>query len=252
MKKSILLLALCLVGCATVDQSELNVGVNSFARPGAETRKSFILLPSDQGRSAEDLEFIEFAAHVERAMLSRGYTKGESIETAELAIFLAYGIGEPKDQTYTYSLPLWGQTGVSSSTTTGRVNVYGNTGTFTTNTTHTPQYGIQGYATQQGSYTTFTRHAFLTAYDLVEYRQKKTERVLWETRIASVGSSGDLRRVFPIMIAASRPYFGVSTGKVMDVSLFEDDVSVFEVKGLPIPEPVKREPIKTPKMPGQW
>ena len=236
MKKGIVLLALFLVGCATVDRPQFSVGVNSFARPGSEMRKSFILLPSDQARSAEDLEFLEFAAHVERALISRGYTKGDSFETADLAVFLAYGIGEPKDHSYTYTLPVWGQTGVASSTTTGAVNVYGNTGTYSQTTTNTPQFGVKGYTTHQGSYTTFSRHAFLTAYDLVDYRQKKTEKILWETRIASVGSSGDLRRVFPIMIAAGSPYFGASTGKIVDVSLLEDDSRVLVVKGIPIPE----------------
>lgn len=237
MKRYLCVIVLLLAGCATVDNRPLfTVGINSFVRPGTEALKTFVLLPSQEGKTADDLQFLEFSAYVERALAARGFSKASDFSTADLAIFVAYGIGDPKTQTYTYNLPVWGQTGVASSTTTGNVNVYGNTGTYSQTTTNTPQYGIKGYTSHQGSVTTFTRHAFLTAYDLATFRESKSEKVVWETKIASVGSSGDLRRVFPIMIAASRPYIGASTGKIVDVSLHEDDVPVLEVKGLPIPE----------------
>jgi hypothetical protein len=237
MKRYLCVLFLLLAGCVTVDNRTLfTVGINSFVRPGTEALKTFALFPSQERITADDLQFLEFSAYVERALTSRGFIKASDLSSADLAIFVAYGIGDPKTQTYTYNLPVWGQTGVASSTTIGNVNVYGKTGTYSQTTTNTPQYGIMGYTNHQGSVTTFIRHAFLTAYDLVTFRESKLEKVVWETRMASVGSSGDLRMVFPIMIAASRPYIGVSTGKIMDVSLHEDDVPVLEVKGLPIPE----------------
>ena len=235
MKKYLCIIILLLAGCATVDKRTLfSVSVSSYSRPGVDAKKTFVLLPSQEGRTADDLQFLEFSAYVERALMARDFQKAADFGSADLAIFVAYGIGDPQTQTYTYNLPVWGQTGVASSTTTGSVNVYGNTGTNSQTTTNTPQYGIRGYTTHQGSVTTFTRHAFLTAYDLVEFRNNKKELVVWETKIASVGSGGDLRLIFPIMIAASRQYIGVSTGKIVNVFLHEDDVPVLEVKGLPI------------------
>jgi len=237
MKRYLCLLVILLGGCATVDNRPVfSVGVNSFARPGAETMKTFVLLPTGEGRTTDDLQFLEFSAYVERALTARGYQKATDFASADLAIFLAYGIGDPQTHTYTYTLPVWGQTGVVSSTTTGNVNVYGNTGTYSQTTTNTPQYGVKGYTSHQGSNTSFTRHAYLTAYDLVSYREKKKEIVVWETKIASAGSSGDLRLVFPVMIAASRSFLGISTGKIVDVNLREDDLPVLEVRGLPIPD----------------
>ncbi len=237
MKRYLSILVILLAGCATVENRPLfvNVGISSYARPGSEAKKTFVLLPSEEGRS-EDLQFLEFSAYVERALTTRGYQKAADYVSADLAVFVAYGIGDPQTHTYTYHIPVWGQTGVASSTTTGIVNVYGNSGTYSQTTTNTPEYGIKGYTTQQGSQITFTRHAFLTAYDLAIFRESKTERVVWQTSIVSVGKNGDLRAVFPIMIAASRPYIGMSTGKNVVVNLHEDEVSVLEVKGLSIPE----------------
>ena len=146
-------------------------------------------------------------------------TRVDEFKSAELAVFLSYGIGDPEKSEYSYSLPVWGQTGVSSSYTSGSVNVYGNSGTYSGTTTYTPSYGVTGYQNIQGSNTTFTRHAFLTAYDLEEYRRTEKEKIIWDTRIASTGSSGDLRLVFPIMIAAAIDHIGTNTGKMIFVSL---------------------------------
>ena len=115
----------------------------------------------------------------------------ENFEAADLAIFLSYGIGDPETIEHTYSIPITGQTGVVSS-----YNFYSGS------TTYTPTYGIVAYS--QGTYaeTLFTRHIYLRAYDLKEYRETKKETIIWDTRIASSGSSADLRRTFPVLIAA--------------------------------------------------
>lgn len=236
MKRYLCILVLFLGGCATVDnRPRFTVSVNSFVRPGIETKGTFVLLPSNEGCTTDDLEFMEFSACVERALATQGYQQATDIMSADLAIFLGYGIGDPETHTYTYDVPVRGKIGVASSTTTGNVNVYGNTGTYSQTTTNVPQYGIIGYTTRQGSVTNFSRHAALRAFDVSMSRESGTPKVVWETSILSVGSSGDLRQVFPVMIAASRPYIGVSTGKWVDVRLREDDVRVLEVKGLPIP-----------------
>jgi hypothetical protein len=80
---------------------------------------------------------------------------------------------------------------------------------------------------------TYTRYAKITAYDRQQYKQDKKEVMLWETDIVSTGSSGDLRHVFPIMIAAATPYIGENTGKSIRVSLTESSNQVKFIKGLP-------------------
>ena len=203
MKNILSFLALLLLaGCTTTPN--FNVGINSYGG-GSDTiyGRSYILIPSEKGTSIDDLEFKEFASYVERALGEKGMIRSSQFDSADVAIFLSYGIGNPETSEYSYSLPIWGQTGISSSYTSGLVNVYGNSANYSETTTYTPSYGITGYRNVQGSYTTYTRHIFLTAYDLEKYRVTEEEIVLWDTRIASTGISGDLRRVFPVMLAAA-------------------------------------------------
>ncbi len=161
-----------------------------------------------------------------------GYIKADNIAAADIAIFLGYGIGDPETHQFTYSLPTYGKTGVSSSNTYGTVNTYGNTATYSGTTTYTPTYGVTGSTTHTGSRTTYFRYLLLDAVDLDEYRKTEKEVQLWKTTVTSTGSSGDLRQVFPILVAASKQYIGSNTGKKVKVILSESDNRVTEVKGL--------------------
>jgi hypothetical protein len=224
----VLILAL-MSGCATT--SNFKVGINSYGRSIPQDGNTYILVPSEKGTTINDLEFIEFSAYVERALREKGMKRVSESDSPDIAIFLYYGIGDPETSEYSYSLPIWGQTGVSSSYTSGSVNVYGNSATYSGTTTYTPTYGITGYRNIQESYTTFTRHIDMVAYDINEYRRSGEGIVLWDTRITSIGRSGDLRRVFPIMIAAAIDLIGTNTGKMIIVSLKETDEEVKFLKG---------------------
>ena len=77
---------------------------------------------------------------------------------------------------------------------------------------------------------TYFRYILLTAYDLQELINTKKEVQLWQTTITSTGSSGDLRRVFPVLVAAAKPYIGTNTGKKVKVVISEDNKTVLEIK----------------------
>ncbi|HID69608.1 MAG TPA: DUF4136 domain-containing protein [Desulfobacterales bacterium] len=233
MRKSIVLLLLTvflLLGCA-IGPSFL-VKVDSISIPEVISEKTFILLPGLKDVNSNDLQFKEYASYVERALTSAGYIKAKDFKDARIAIFLSYGIGAPKEHVYSYSLPVWGQTGVSSSTTYGTITSYGSYGTFRGTTTYTPTYGITGYTTHIGSYTTFFRFLILDAVDLKKYRRSGKVIHIWRTTVTSRGSSGDLRRVFPVLVAAAKPYIGTNTGKQLDITLTEQDKAVLEIKAL--------------------
>lgn len=227
---SVVLGALLLSGCATI-QPQFSVRVDSIS--GATTDKSsYILLPGNKDTKAEDLQFKEYATYVNRALIKNGFMPAESFEKANVAIFLVYGIGDPQEHPYSYSLPTWGQTGVSSSYTTGTISSYGGYGSYSGTTTYTPTYGVTGSTTHVGSYTTYFRFMVLDAVDLDEYKNSKKEVQLWKTTVTSAGSSGDLRRVFPILVAASQQYVGKNTGQKVEVNLYEEDDRVIEIKGI--------------------
>ncbi|MEM2112280.1 MAG: hypothetical protein QXX08_10475 [Candidatus Bathyarchaeia archaeon] len=230
MRRMIILLSLLttLIGCGPM----YHVKIDSISRLDAGTKKSYILLPCMKDVDSNDLQFIEYSSYVDRALSAAGYIKARDFKDANIAIFLAYGIGDPKEHIYSYSLPVWGQTGVSSSTTYGTIRSYGSYGTYHGITTYTPTYGITGYKTKVGSYTTFFRFVVLEAVDLEEYSRSEKIIQLWKTTVTSRGSSGDLRQVFPVLVAAARPYIGTNTGKQVDVTLTERDKAILEIKGL--------------------
>lgn len=237
--KRILRIALALAfvalsGCATTGQPTFNIEVDSLASPQALSKKTYLLLSGNEGVTWDDLQFQEYATYLMRVLNSQGYTSAKSTEEADVAIILSYGIGDPKTHQYSFSLPTWGQTGVSSATTNGTATTYGNTTSINATTTYTPTYGVTGYNTYTGTRTTFFRYALITGYDFEKYKENEKQIQLWKTTITSTGSSGDLRRVFPILIGASIPYLATNTGQKIDVSLKENDKIVRIVKGLPI------------------
>lgn len=222
---------LLVAGCATMGQPRFHVVVDSLASPRAERQRSYVLLPGNDGVTWEDLQFQEYAQYVKRALQARGFQPAERPEDADVAIVLSYGIGDPQTRQYTYSLPVWGQTGVSSSHTYGTATAFGNMATYSGTTTYTPSYGVTGYTTHVGSVTTYFRYALITAYDFAEFRATNKQVQLWRTTITSSGSSGDLRRVFPILISAGVPHLDSNTGQQVEVQLYESDDAVKAIKG---------------------
>lgn len=208
-----------LVSCAT---PSYYVSIDSITSGSISREIKYAVVPGMEGVSSNDLQFREYAGYVKRALESRGFNIVEDFEEANVVIFLSYGIGNPQAhyQTYTHTVPTWGQIG-GGDVRVGRDALY-------------PTYGVTGVASQSGTYATYTytRHIAMGAYDLDAYRSDKREVQLWRTIIMSTGTSGDLRQVFPIMVAASTPYLGENTGKKVEVFLKEDDKRVIEIKGV--------------------
>ncbi len=228
---SLVFVVLILSGCATT-QPKFRVNVDSIGS-SSENKKSYVLLPGNKDTKVDDLQFKEYASYVNRVLLQHGFALAENFENANVAIFLGYGIGEPQERQYSYSIPTWGETGVSSSSTTGTVSSsYGGYGSYSGTTTYTPTYGVTGATTHTGSYTTYFRFMFLDAVDLEEYKKSKKEIQLWKTTVTSTGYSSDLRRVFPVLVAASKKHIATNTGKKITIELFEVDAQVLEIKDI--------------------
>lgn len=233
------LIAIIGLHCCQMTGLKFHVYVDSLTGEKAVGSSTYILLPGNKNITANDIQFREYAAYVHRAMKSKGFIPTEKVEEADLAVFLSYGIGNPEEHKYSYSLPVWGQTGVSSSYTTGTITSYGGFGTYSGTTTYTPSYGITGYTTGTSSYATYFRFMLLDAWDLKKYRNSKKETQVWKTTVTSTGSSGDLRRVFPVLVGASKRYIGENTGTQVKVMLDESDQRVIETKGI-APETKKK------------
>ena len=177
-----------------------------------------------------DLEFREYSEYLHRALALKGFVPATSVDDADIAIFVRYGLGDPRSESYSYSIPTYGQTGGGTTTYSG--TTYGSGGsTYSSGTiTQAPTYGVTGVQTYSGTRTSYFRFLTLDAIDLSQYEEGKDIVPAWKTTVTSRGSSSDLRRVFPVLVGASQEHIGTNTGKQVTVELTETDARVKQVR----------------------
>lgn len=213
-----------LTGCSP----RVQVSINSIGNH-PHGYQSYILLSGMKDSNPDDLQYKEYAGYIHKVLQDKGF-KQTDFANADMVVFLYYGLSDPKNEQYSYSMPIYGQTGVSSSYTTGTVNSFGNMATYSGSTTYTPTYGVVGSQNYSGTRTYYTRHIILDAVDAKKYKELQKIQSLWKTTIISTGSSGDLRTIFPILLGAGKEYIGTNTGKAINVNLSENDDRVLAVK----------------------
>jgi len=209
-----LLLSFVFIFSSACCSNKFHVNVNSLVSEGGVARKKYLLLPGNGNISLNDLLFREFSSYVTNALAVQGYKPAKNMETADLAIFLSYGVGNPRDYQYIYSFPVWDSDG-----RTERIKTF------------KPSYGIKGYSPYGGSYARNFRFIFLDAYDLRLSRDAGEPVQVWETSITSGGSSDDLRMAFPVLLAAAREYIGVNTGRTIEYIMDSEDPRITDITG---------------------
>jgi hypothetical protein len=100
---AISLFTFLLSGCATT-QPQFSVKVDSISG-GEINNNAYILIPGNKDTKADDLQFREYASYVNRALIKQGFIPAKTPQEANIAIFLVYGIGDPQEHQYTYSIP---------------------------------------------------------------------------------------------------------------------------------------------------
>ena len=131
-------------------------------------------------------------------------------DNSNLIISIQYGIDDGKEELY--SVPIFGQTGVSSSHITGTVTSYGGGyGSFSGTTSYTPTYGITGSSTGSGS--VYKRMLNMYIYD------KSQNIVVYEGKVLSKGSSGQLLPVIDEMMESLFQEFPGESGKSRTVEV---------------------------------
>lgn len=232
----VFLLAIAVValaaGCASLSPG-FSVNVDAISSPLAEQKRSYVIIPGDASVPITDLQFQEYAGYLVNALNSQGFTMADTVDAAEIVITLNYGIGDPVTTTTTGVLPVFGQTGTASSTTTGTATTVGNRTNINATTANNPSYGITGYVPTTRSETSFTRFVQVIAFDSDVYRQTEEIIQVWRTTIVSTGTSGDLRRVFPVLIAAGSTFLGEDSNQQQSINIRECDEAVIQVTQSP-------------------
>lgn len=234
----IISLSLFLGGCSG---KNCIVEVDSIGNLSNQT--TYVLIPTNKDvQSLNDLQFLEYSNYINSVLQKKGLKKVDDIKNADIGIFLYYGISDPQKTEYERNIPIYGQTGISSSTTNGTINtnginnIYGNNinlnSTVNTQTTYTPTYGITGYSKSKVIDINYLRFIRIEAINMPIFIKDKKAEILWKTQITSFGSTNDLREVFPVMVVASENYIGINTGKIIKVEISSNDERINKIKGI--------------------
>jgi hypothetical protein len=188
---SVLTLAI-VASCAHIDAN-----VASFSELSAgNSPEPIVILPWRQ-QMKDSLEFKTYAREMERRLVVRGFRVVSIDDRPQLVGFFDFGIDSGREVLSSYAIPQWGVTGYSGAYTSGVINTYGNTGTYSGTTTYVPQYGVTGYSTGVVSNTVYSR--FIN-FDVVRIEPGKEPRKVYEGRLRSAGSCGNLASILPTLM----------------------------------------------------
>jgi len=210
----------------------VNASVSSLASEDSSTFKSFILIPSSNSVSINDLQFKEYSSSVKKLLQKNGYKNSQEKENPDLIIFVGYGIGEPEQSQYTYSMPIFGTTPTGVYTINATSTHNGGTTQLNGTLTQQRALAVTGYSTHTNTRTNYTRHLELYAVNLSEYQLTGEVLPVWQSTVVSRGSNGDLRYVFPYLVAALDGFVGIDSGTSVDVTVRQDSLVKRYVQGL--------------------
>ncbi|HRU39279.1 MAG TPA: hypothetical protein P5511_05330 [Candidatus Goldiibacteriota bacterium] len=226
-KAVFLLLSLSLLsGCARY----YIVNIDSINNREEVTEKTYILIPGNKDTSASDLQFREYAHFASAALAKNGYKLADSAKDASVEIYLSYGIGEPEKHVYSYAEPLWGQVRTNAYTYSQEITAAdGVSKTYYSTTRIDPEYGVTGFTTRTGTYTSYKKFIVLDAYSTKKRDNNRLENI-WRTSISSTGTTKDLRKIFPVLLAAAVKYIGSNTGEEIVIEFPEESEAVAEIR----------------------
>lgn len=215
------------VGCngqlqgASSKDPKVQIRVDSLASSTARSKVAFYVMPGMPNLQPEELEFREFKYQAEQALLYEGFTMSADASSAEIAIFLSYGIGQPQVHYETITSPTFGLVPDGSYSVNTQSQTFGNT-TYSSSSVHQGQHlAVTGYETQVRTRVRYDRFLTLSAIDVAYYKATGKIGEVWRTTVTSTGSSDDLRRIFPVMMAAAMRRFAITTRGKVDVEIRE-------------------------------
>ena len=210
MKRNLIMVivTLALTACGTMVTARVSSFHNLPAQPSGLT---FAVMPYQWQNGS--LEFQTYANAINAELQSKGFVAAPP-DQAQYVVFLAYAIDSGREVSYSY--PIIGQTGVSSSYTSGMVQTYGNTASYSGTTTYNPTYGVVG--TGQGSRTEYRRVVRLDVLDKSALAAGQVSKV-YEGEVVSSGSTGQLSAVMPTLLYALFKDFPGKSGQSKTVTL---------------------------------
>lgn len=189
----ILLLTFVLIGCESMGDiapSKITSNIEVFHQLKPSQTYTYNMMPFKEQEGK--LEYSNYANKVRSQLNSKGYIEANP-DKADVIVFIEYGIDDGKEVLSSY--PIWGQTGVASSTTYGTV---GSSGNYSGTTYNNPTYGVVGSGTT--SDTVYKRFFKLEMVDNKSYLASHKLNNVYEAKVTSTGTSNSLTKVFPYML----------------------------------------------------
>lgn len=226
MLKRLLVLLFCIIVSACAANKPY-VSISAISS-GANVGKRYIIVPANQQIWNNDqLTYIQLAKQAVLSLSMKGYTLVPNKELADQMIMLDYRRSGAVTNSRIVSVPEWGQTGVSSSTTYGNVNTnlnsYGNYGTanstYNATTVYNPTYGITGYHSEQVTDTAYSIGVSLTSVSLRDLEINKVTN-LWKVQAISTSHKQDGLADFQGLIRLSSEYANTTLGD--DIHTYTD------------------------------
>lgn len=213
-------IAVTLFGLSLFGRYEVHV--DGYASAAFTPTMTHVVIPADEDQK-HDLRFQEAAAEVSRALAAAGLPAPAPGQKPDVAVFVKFGVSEPRTVTRTTSEPVWGYTNTGTSNTTGTVTGIGGQAVINSTTTQNRQYGVVGSEQKTTSQTLYDRELVLQGVDVAKWSGTRDVENLWQVQVTSTGESNDIREALPYMLAAARPYLGRSTGKQIVVTVKQKD-----------------------------
>ncbi len=233
---------------AQIDTSRSHYGgkYKSFGEYDMEG-KTFYIESGNLAVSSNDLEFKQYADYITQTIKWKHAIPTTDKKNADVCVLLDYGITNTS-YVALRSIPVWGQTGISSITTETQSsgNLYSNANAYSfgnqvsvneiANGSSVSEstskidynYGISGYRNVSKNVKRYTRFINLYAYD---NKQREGEPImLWKVNGTSEGSSDDLTKVFPHMAGHLLTFIGANSDGFREIGSYSDDLFVENIK----------------------
>ena len=220
----VILISLFLFGCSSTRHYSVNISSHGNYDLN---NKRYMVIPGSYVQNA-DLEYKEYKGIVVKALSKKGAIHTD-YPPVDIIIHLDYAISDPRTITSASSIPIIGNTGVKSSTTSGnaRIDQSGNI-SYNETVQYNNTQGVVGYNNVSKSRSYYRRILVLTAYNaenILDYE------LLWQTVVYSDGSSNDLRLIFPALITAGYDYVGKSSNHYIEKTIYDSDILLQEIRG---------------------
>lgn len=236
-----------LIGCAhPATTKTCNVAVSSFASPYSEASLTYVVFPLNQGVDPSDPEFLEYKSYLTRALDARGYRAATSLESAELAVFLGYGIGSPDRHASSYDM-LFAARGLvpPGATTENRHARIAAVAALASN-----RDDVASSRPPSDGAPPFTRYAIINAVDVPQYLLERRLTRVWSTKIVSIGHTADLRAMFPVILAGAWDLLGTNSQGTVRRQLEVNGAEVLWMKSVRGLSSDESDRAKVPSLPG--